>query len=692
MIKIFSISILCIFFLFELVEGKGICEQDPESYNSKKEFIEESVNNFLKEVRKGGESAEDLIPCLELVMQMCDEEGMGVTLVKSYDILGQYHLMLGQFQQARTYVFKGLHVSDSIKNIKCQARMLNSLGNIESESGNVEKAIKYYLNSKKAWEKKNARSKILGLDINIASLYLDQGNYDQANDLFKSCLEVAKDLQKTYLINLCLVNLGILQEKAGNYKESLAFFKEVIIQSNNSIPQPILHKALVYASKLSLRLKEFDKAEYYFNQAVNVNNEREKLDLYISWGDGLSIEGLYKPASEKYLLAKESALQLNDNYQLSIIYKKLSSVYRQMDDYKNGWMFYELYRTINDTLRSEEKRLKLEQIISKYERRERELKISALERQRKSDSIIKIITIALLIALLIAFSIFYSRYRLKKSTSEKLQKKNDKLTFQNNQIKTREKLLKKKNQEIEEKNGLLALHSNKIDQQNRELQRYNLDLEQFAYSVSHDLKAPIRSINSFLFLIQKNLKNYDVASEYLEIAQDNSQLLANLLEDLLTYTRIGRSELAPSLVNLNEILEKVIKNLHYLIKKTNAEIILDELPVVNGYAADLYLLFQNLLQNSIKFKKDDLPPRIEVTSQTTPKYYLISVKDNGVGIKQEYQEKIFKIFKRVNHELEGTGVGLAIVKKIIEYHNGDVSIESEEGKGATFHIKLDKAL
>ncbi|MCI4668818.1 MAG: ATP-binding protein [Bacteroidia bacterium] len=689
--KPFIVFLFCINILTSNSFGSKICELSSVSDPTKSE-INEVSNRFMAAIRKGDESSSSLLPCMDLAIKFSRKKGMGISLVKSYDLLGQYYLLKGDFDLAKKYVIYGLAVSDSIQNIKCQARLLNSLGNIESESGNVELAIEYYLKSKQAWEKKNAKSKVLGLEINIATLHLNQENYDEATLLFEKCLQKAIELKKDYLKNLCYINLGVLHENIGNFEKSLEYIEEIIKQPHDEIPQPILHKALVYGSKIHLRLKNVIKAEYYFGLAVNVNNNREKLDLHISWGDGLSSMGLNRSAISKYQIAVNFANDLNDNYLLSQIYRKISKEYRTINDYKSAWNYYELHKQINDTLRSEERRINLNKIVSKYEQQKKEMQILALEKQRKSDAIIKVVTFILIIALIILLINAYSRYMLKKNTSEKLQTQNEKLVFQNNQIKAREKLLKKKNLEIEEKNELLALHSGKIDHQNRELQRYNLDLEQFAYSVSHDLKAPIRSINSFLFLIQKNINNPEIVHEYLQIAQDNSQLLANLLDDLLIYTRLGRSEIRPVLVDLNEIFQKVVKNLDYQIHKSNSKVVIEELPVVNGFSADLYLLFQNLVHNSIKFKHPDRNPEIYISSETTPKFHIVSIRDNGVGIKNEHLNQIFKIFKRIDKELEGTGIGLAIVKKIIEYHNGEVAVESEIGQGTIFHIKLKKSL
>jgi len=480
------------------------CYPDSIRLNGTKEVVKYINNEVIKDLRNRDRDLGDLKYCLNKAIRIGKNIGYGKGLVKSYDLLGRIQRMEGDFDKAKNSILSGLLVADSIKSIVSQARMLNSLGNIESQRGNSESAIDYYLQAKRAWSIKGKKSEIIGIDINIAGLHLDQKNYDQASSIFKKAYIESKNEGFINLELLCCVNLGILLEDIGNFQESLIYY-ENIIDKKDKAPYPILHKALLSASVIHLKLGNNKIAEDYFSKSLPAKDETGKLELLMTWGDGLIFQNHYQEGIEKYLSAVDIAEGLNDIFSLSDLYEKISDAFKKQNDYKMAWTYFEKQQEIQDTLASREKRKALANIINSFEKREKEIKIAALEKQRESDKIIKLISGFLILMLLIVAISLYSRYKLKKESSEVLELKNETLSLQNQKIKSRELLLKKSKQEIEAKNKLLAENSEKITNQNKELQRYNMDLEQFAYSVSHDLKAPIRSINSFLYLINKNI-------------------------------------------------------------------------------------------------------------------------------------------------------------------------------------------
>ncbi len=687
--KLVGILSFLFYVSFYRINAQPLCFDNlTEIPSMREEKVNLIVTEISKRLRDHTFDVENSERCLLYAIKLAQESKLGVTTVRIYDILGRIHLTEGNFAIAKSYIIRGLEVSDSIENIKCQAGMLNTLGNIESEMGNVELAIDYYLQAKNVWEIRGVKSKIIGLDINIACLYLDQKNFEKASIIFVKALQEARKLKKQKLVILCILNLGILNEKINNYDESLIFLEEILLLPKDEVIPTFRQRALILASSINLKIGQKVKAEMYFKEALPVKDSRGKMDLYINWGDGLSFSGNYYESLEKYEIAEKFAKELNDHFKLSQIYEKISAQQRSLGNFELGWKFYKLYEEINDTLINKEKQIILEKVIADFEKRGREIKIRSLERQQESDRKVKIISVALVIALIIGLVIFYSKYRYKKITTEELEKQYEKLKVQNKQIHSRELLLKESKEEIEKKNKLIAKRSRKIDQQNKELHRYNEDLEQFTYSVSHDLRAPVRSIHSFLDLIDKNIENKGVVLEYLQIARENSTLLSNLLEDLLEYTRVGRSQVALVDIDLNDIMTKVSRSLDSAIQNINAEIIVNDLPEIKGHPSDIYLLFQNLVQNSLKFRSPERKPIISISAETSENFHTIVVSDNGIGIKSDYLTKIFGVFQRVDNNKEGTGIGLAIVKKVIEHHNGELHVESVEKQGTTFYLKF----
>ena len=224
-----------------------------------------------------------------------------------------------------------------------------------------------------------------------------------------------------------------------------------------------------------------------------------------------------------------------------------------------------------------------------------------------------------------------------------------------------------------------------------ELTHLNEELEQFAYISSHDLQEPLRMITSYLQLLQRKYQGNldDKADKYINFAIDGAARMQNLIIDLLEYSRVGTVDEEPESIDCEFILDKVLSNIKAVIKENNATISHDPLPEVMADSTQLVQVFQNLILNGIKFHGEETP-KIHIAAEKKASEWVFSVQDNGIGIDPQYSERIFEIFKRLNsrERYPGTGIGLAICKKIIERHGGRIWVESELGKGSTFYFTL----
>jgi len=223
------------------------------------------------------------------------------------------------------------------------------------------------------------------------------------------------------------------------------------------------------------------------------------------------------------------------------------------------------------------------------------------------------------------------------------------------------------------------------------LQRSNQDLEQFAYAASHDLKEPLRTISSYLQLLEKKDAAVlsDESKEYLHFAVDGAKRMNDLLSGLLEYSRLKKTKEEFIEIDTQQIIEVVKANLFVAIKVKQAEIICHDLPPIQGNRTQIIQLFQNMIANAIKFCKKDIAPHIVISSRIIDDKVCLKIQDNGVGIASEYFDKIFKLFARVGEEgYEGSGIGLALCKRIIEYHGGTIEVESEHGQGTIFLFTL----
>ncbi|MGB9978374.1 PAS domain S-box protein [Methanobacterium sp.] len=229
-----------------------------------------------------------------------------------------------------------------------------------------------------------------------------------------------------------------------------------------------------------------------------------------------------------------------------------------------------------------------------------------------------------------------------------------------------------------------------------ELERSNYELQQFAYITSHDLQEPLRTIASFTQLLERRYRGKldSDADEFIEFIVDAAIRMKEMIQGLLEYSRVGTQKVEFKEVNMNTELDQALSNLHALINNNKAEITHDLLPKVLADQEQMVRVFQNLISNAIKFRKPDVLPRIHISCQIDKENneYIFSVADNGIGIEKEYKNKIFEVFKRLHSmgKYEGTGIGLSVVKRIIEQYGGRIWVESELGKGSTFYFTLPK--
>jgi light-regulated signal transduction histidine kinase (bacteriophytochrome) len=224
-----------------------------------------------------------------------------------------------------------------------------------------------------------------------------------------------------------------------------------------------------------------------------------------------------------------------------------------------------------------------------------------------------------------------------------------------------------------------------------DLARSNADLEQFAYVASHDLSEPLRKVASFCQLLERQYGDQldDKARQYIAFAVDGARRMQILIGDLLDFSRVGRSTETFGPIDLDAVVARASANLEQLMADSQAELVRTPLPTVRGDATLLVALFQNLIGNSVKYRGPD-PPLIEISAVHDEGQWLFTVSDNGIGIDPKYGERIFAIFQRLHlrDEYGGTGIGLALCRKIVEFHGGRIWLADGPGPGATFRFTL----
>jgi two-component system, chemotaxis family, sensor kinase Cph1 len=244
---------------------------------------------------------------------------------------------------------------------------------------------------------------------------------------------------------------------------------------------------------------------------------------------------------------------------------------------------------------------------------------------------------------------------------------------------------------VAERTAELEIEKRKCELRTEDLDRSNKDLQQFAYVASHDLQEPLRNVATCLQMLEKKYKNkLDAdADRFIGYAVESASWMRDLIMDLLEFSRIGTKVKPPKPTDCEEVLDRTLKGLRSTISEAEAEITHDPLPTVAVDETQLLQVFQNLIGNAIKFRRDE-PPKVHVSAVKNKKEWQFSVRDNGIGIESEHLDRIFVIFQRIHKrsQYDGTGMGLAIVKKVVERHGGRVWAESQPGKGTTFYFTM----
>ncbi|MBW3468648.1 PAS domain-containing protein [Arthrospiribacter ruber] len=233
-----------------------------------------------------------------------------------------------------------------------------------------------------------------------------------------------------------------------------------------------------------------------------------------------------------------------------------------------------------------------------------------------------------------------------------------------------------------------------LKKQAKALEISNAELEQFAYVASHDLQEPLRMVSSFLLQLEKKYGNKldEKAKQYIHFAVDGAKRMRQIILDLLDFSRVGKNEGDQVMIDLNEVVEEALLMHRKSIEEKKAQIHIDHLPKLKGYKTPFFQLFYNLINNAFKYSNDNIPLQLSIKVKELDDCWEFSVQDNGIGIEKEYFDRIFIIFQRLHgkDQYGGTGMGLSIVKKLVENFNGEVRVESEYGKGSTFYFSHPK--
>ncbi|MFT4666185.1 MAG: signal transduction histidine kinase [Polaribacter sp.] len=548
------------------------------------------------------------------------------------------------------------------------ANAQHSLGKIKWNNNKYEDAIGYFYQASSLREQIQDSFGIVDSDIQIGNIYLRQNYQKDAEYFYKKATELGQKINyKKGKIdgNIALANL--LFEKGET--EQAEIYMEVVLNLAKTMEYEEGEiRAFIVWGRQGLRTRDYEKAYANFSRALEkirlLDDPYLLLEILPLTAMALRNKSNQQIKAEALImeslaLAKAMELPINELEGLTA----LAQLYEKNSSFEKAYLIGKQRFDLNQKITGANKDQSMAEVLVKYlgrEKRVAELQSSnEILKNRHQISQLYLVSGSIFVGSIFMIGIILL-YQLRKQA--------------------------KINLLLEEANLLK-------EETNKELSETNSALERFAYVASHDLKEPLRTISSFTSLIARKYQPLldDKGREYIKFVVNGVAHMNYLLEDLLQYSRlVNKKDFTPEPVNLNQVVASVEKVLGQKIGERNAQIKYPEMPIVCSNSLHMHQLFQNLIANGLKFN-DKLIPKVEINCKEEENKYLISIKDNGIGIDKQYHHKIFEMFQRLSkNEYAGTGIGLAICQKIIELNEQEIWLESTLGQGTTFFFYLPK--
>ncbi|MCI5082605.1 MAG: ATP-binding protein [Saprospiraceae bacterium] len=577
--------------------------------------------------------------------------------------IGIYHYKITSPTDTIRYYYEQSRLfAERANDYYTQAACLNNLGLIESFSNETSSSILYFLKGVKVYDEHIDDAQILkGLLLgNLGSAYKNIDDQVRAYRYLHNAIEFArqhhfKPILSQYLDEYAgtLIQLGFYERADSLVEEALRIQQEIGDQL--SVEPTMVEKINILVWK-----KEYKKAQKLALQAINDSSASGIQNYRV-----LFLAQLIHIALEQNQLKKamQYAQELKATPEIVRPFRKIAldaeaKAYSANGEYEKAWDLIRQRDAVIDSMQFIEGNIEIDVLEAEYQERENLAEIDQLNQINaiEKDRFNTLMIAAIILSILLIIIFFQLRNRARN-----------------------EKLIKQKNEE----------QKKYID--------YILELENFAYIASHDLKTPLRNIVSFTQVLKRSIKPRLKPEEfkYLNFIEKGTKEISLLLEDLLAFAQNNKRQLKVEKIQLPHFVEQVISSIDVAIKEKNANInfiLADEF--IHADTVKLNQLLQNLLLNALKFQPPHQIPSVDIFQTTNQREWQFEIKDNGIGIEPEYQEKIFKIFKRLHprETYEGTGIGLATCKKIVEQHGGRIWLNSTPGLGSSFFFTIPRDL
>ncbi len=548
-----------------------------------------------------------------------------------YHQLSQVHLRRQEYTKLHDSCQRTLELCRQTGDVEKEMVATNSLGIYYATKLDQKKAMQQFLAALDISKRIGYRAMTGQYLINIATLYAQLYNFDDASDRYKTLLEQYDDILDDNTRVIVYNNLGNIQLTLERPETAQPHLNNALELARSTQYKEMIAHSLAQLCRTNILLDNYALATQQMEEASSlvevlgdVNGKQINL---INKGSILLYQKKYPEAIRLLSQGITAAKRMKDDASERRGYKLLSKLYQEQKDFEQALKFQTVYSEAREHFYKEMRNRQGIDLEIKYAIKEKQQEIERLRTENKYKDL----------------------------------------------------LLEQKDQ---------------LARQNTQLIQVNEELRQFAYAASHDLKEPLRMIGSYTQLIYRRHSELldKESTSYFRFVNEGVGRMNNLLDGLLRYATIGKTEDDTIEVDLNTIVELAVINLRVSVQESNAVVDAQALPKIQSVKSLWIQLFQNLISNAIKFRKPGIIPQISIGHEYRGNELIISVADNGIGIKSEYSDRIFVIFQRLHSRdaFEGTGIGLAICQKIMKRLDGRIWVESVEGEGATFYCAVPR--
>jgi len=620
---------------------------------------------------------EQAIQYLKLTRVLWEELKDTTELAKTLNNLGIAYSHQGEYDSAIFFQSESIVLLERLGDSTQLAGMYSNLGVSYRNKNNYKTALKQYeraleiqLNMR---DQVDNREDIAYIYINIGSMYFTLEEFESSLEYFQNAEQIAREIDNKLLLASIYVNLGASNYRLSQYESALINLDAGIEIAKEISHSQSIYRGYTYQGRTYEALNRYSVAldAYLQSLAIQTENDNIGADTYVDLGRINYKLYIFNKAEQYAKLGYDTAIENGKIETAADAAKLLSQVYEAELNPTLALKYEREHSVLKDSaLRLVADREYTEmRTLFEADQQEKELKLRdaelarqvALIEKRKIQSRNMWYILGSVFVLFVS-SVFYL-YKMK-TTNQKL------LTL---------------NKRIKE-------HRDLLNQQAQELWLKNKDLKSFSLALGHDLKQPLTTISGFTDLI---IKAFDQSKDprgkmYANYLQQGIDRMNFRIEQLVEFFRTGENVSMANPVDLNKVISQVLQDLHSSISTTKTDLTIGDLPTLKGDYGLITQLFQNLISNSIKYRKEGTSPEIVVESTVDDRHHIISVSDNGQGIKDIYIDSIFKLFDRGERRegSDGSGIGLATCKRIVELHGGKIEVKSQYGEGTTFFIHL----